>query len=136
MPVLMRLANKDDAAPVQEIYAPIVRDTATSFETEVPDVIEMRRRISSALEDLPWLVCESEGRILGYAYAGAHRTQAAYHRWGYWSLLLSWAPFVGDPLTIVAGVMREPLWRFTLIVAVAKGGRYLLLSAATLGWMA
>ena len=40
------------------------------------------------------------------------------------------------PLTIVAGVMREPLWRFTLIVAVAKGGRYLLLSAATLGWMA
>ena len=78
MPVLMRLANKDDAAPVQEIYAPIVRDTATSFETEVPDVIEMRRRISSALEDLPWLVCESEGRILGYAYAGAHRTQAAY----------------------------------------------------------
>ena len=46
MPTLMRLANKDDAAPVQEIYAPIVRDTATSFETEVPDVIEMRRRIS------------------------------------------------------------------------------------------
>ena len=74
MPPLMRLANKDDAAPVQEIYAPIVRDTATSFETEVPDVIEMRRRISSALEDLPWLVCESEGRILGYAYAGAYCT--------------------------------------------------------------
>ena len=64
------------------------------------------------------------------------RTQAAYHRWGYWSLLLSWAPFIGDPLTIVAGVMREPLWRFTLIVAIAKGGRYLLLTAATLGWMA
>ena len=63
-------------------------------------------------------------------------TQAAYHRWGYWSLLLSWAPFIGDPLTIVAGVMREPLWRFTLIVAIAKGGRYLLLTAATLGWMA
>ncbi|MEL0169299.1 MAG: YqaA family protein [Pseudomonadaceae bacterium] len=65
-----------------------------------------------------------------------HRTQQAYHRWGFWSLLLSWAPFIGDPLTIVAGVMREPLWRFTLIVLVAKGGRYLILTAITLGWLA
>ena len=65
-----------------------------------------------------------------------HRTQQAYHRWGFWSLLLSWAPFIGDPLTIVAGVMREPLWRFTLIVLIAKAGRYLILAAATLGWIA
>ncbi|GAA6131260.1 YqaA family protein [Halopseudomonas sabulinigri] len=64
-----------------------------------------------------------------------HRAQAVYHRWGYWSLLMSWAPFIGDPLTIVAGLMREPLWRFTLIVTLAKGARYLLLAAATLGWM-
>ena len=65
-----------------------------------------------------------------------HRTQQAYHRWGFWSLLLSWAPFIGDPLTIVAGVMREPLWRFTLIVLVAMGGRYLILAGVTLGWLA
>lgn len=64
-----------------------------------------------------------------------HRAQATYHRWGYWSLLMSWAPFIGDPLTIVAGLMREPLWRFVLIVTLAKGGRYLLLAAATLGWV-
>ena len=61
------------------------------------------------------------------------RAQRAYHRYGRWSLLLSWVPIIGDPLTMVAGVMREPLWRFVLIVTLAKGARYLLLTAATLG---
>lgn len=53
------------------------------------------------------------------------RTAAWYRRWGVWSLLLSWAPLVGDPLTVVAGVMRTPLWLFILVVGVAKLGRYL-----------
>lgn len=63
------------------------------------------------------------------------RARGAYQRYGYWSLLLSWMPLVGDPLTLVAGVMREPLWRFLLLVTLAKGGRYLLLAAATLRWL-
>lgn len=62
------------------------------------------------------------------------RARQTYQRWGHWSLLFSWLPFVGDPLTVLAGVLREPLWRFFLIVLVAKGGRYLLVAAATLGW--
>lgn len=61
------------------------------------------------------------------------RFQRMYHRWGRWSLLLSWAPFVGDPLTVIAGVLREPLWSFTLIVLVAKLGRYLVVAGLTLG---
>lgn len=61
------------------------------------------------------------------------RAQRAYHRYGRWSLLLSWTPIIGDPLTLVAGVMREPLWSFMLIVAIAKTGRYVVLAAATLG---
>lgn len=64
------------------------------------------------------------------------RAQRAYHRYGRWSLLMSWAPIIGDPLTVVAGVMREPLWRFTLIVLIAKAGRYLVLAAVTLGLLA
>lgn len=60
------------------------------------------------------------------------RAQAAYHRYGRWSLLLSWMPVIGDPLTVVAGVMREPLKSFVAIVLVAKLGRYLVLTAATL----
>ncbi len=47
-----------------------------------------------------------------------------YQRYGHWSLLLSWLPVIGDPLTLVAGVMREPLGRFLLIVTLAKGARY------------
>lgn len=61
--------------------------------------------------------------------AGQH-----YRRYGHWSLLLSWLPIVGDPLTLVAGVMREPLARFLLIVTLAKGARYAVLAWATLGW--
>jgi membrane protein YqaA with SNARE-associated domain len=61
------------------------------------------------------------------------KAQQSYLRFGRWSLLLSWVPIIGDPLTVVAGVMREPLWSFLLIVALAKGTRYLLLTAVTLG---
>ena len=41
---------------------------------------------------------------------------------------------VGDPLTLMAGVMREPWWSFLLLVTLAKTGRYLVLAAITLGW--
>ena len=44
-------------------------------------------------------------------------------------------PIIGDPLTVVAGIMREPLWSFTLIVLIAKLGRYLVLAAITLGFL-
>lgn len=62
------------------------------------------------------------------------RARGWYHRYGRWSLLISWVPIVGDPLTIAAGVMREPLWSFLLIVSVAKFARYAMLTAATLAW--
>ena len=62
------------------------------------------------------------------------KAQQSYLRYGRWSLLLSWVPIIGDPLTVVAGVMREPLWSFLLIVTLAKGMRYLVLTAVTLGW--
>ncbi len=52
------------------------------------------------------------------------KARAHYHRWGYWTLLLSWVPVIGDPLTLVAGIMREPLWRFLLVVTFAKAMRY------------
>lgn len=61
------------------------------------------------------------------------RAEGWYRRWGHWSLMLSWAPLIGDPLTVVAGVLREPLWRFLLLVALAKTGRYVSLALITLG---
>ncbi|MFT5782207.1 MAG: membrane protein YqaA with SNARE-associated domain [Pseudomonas sp.] len=60
------------------------------------------------------------------------RAQGWYQRYGRWSLLLSWLPIVGDPLTLVAGVMREPLPGFLLLVLLAKSARYLLLAAVVL----
>ena len=61
------------------------------------------------------------------------RAQGHYQRYGRWSLLLSGLPVIGDPLTVIAGLLGEPLWRFLLIVLLAKLGRYLLLTAVTLG---
>lgn len=60
------------------------------------------------------------------------RAQRWYGKYGRWSLLLSWMPIVGDPLTLAAGVMREPLRVFVPLVAVAKTGRYAVLAWATL----
>ncbi|GGK44025.1 YqaA family protein [Salinarimonas ramus] len=61
------------------------------------------------------------------------RTEALYRRWGVASLLLSWTPIVGDPLTVVAGVMRTPLLLFLPIVVLAKGGRYVAVAALAEG---
>ncbi|MFB4391238.1 MULTISPECIES: YqaA family protein [unclassified Pseudomonas] len=68
--------------------------------------------------------------------AKLEKAQVTYQRYGYWSLLLSWVPLIGDPITLVAGVMREPFWRFLLLVTLAKGGRYLLLTVLVLGGLA
>ena len=66
--------------------------------------------------------------------AALARAEGWYRRYGRWSLLLAWAPIIGDPLTVVAGVLRETFWVFLLLVSVAKIGRYLVLAAATLGF--
>jgi membrane protein YqaA with SNARE-associated domain len=63
------------------------------------------------------------------------RAQGWYHRYGRASLLLSWVPIIGDPLTVAAGFLREPLWSFTLLVGIAKTGRYLVLTAIVLKWL-
>ena len=47
-----------------------------------------------------------------------------FTRWGKWSLLLSWVPILGDPLTMAAGLLNMRFLPFILIVAIAKTGRY------------
>ncbi|MDF1790575.1 MAG: DedA family protein [Thalassobaculaceae bacterium] len=61
------------------------------------------------------------------------RASRWYQTYGYWSLLMSWAPFIGDPLTLAAGLMREPLATFIFLVAIAKTVRYVLFAALILG---
>ena len=54
--------------------------------------------------------------------------QRHYKKYGRYSLLLSWVPFIGDPITVVAGVMREPLWSFVVFVTIAKSLRYVFIA--------
>ena len=63
------------------------------------------------------------------------QAQTWYQRYGKWSLLLAWMPVIGDPLTVIAGVMREPFWIFLGLAGTAKILRYLVLTWATLGLM-
>ncbi|MBC7133916.1 MAG: DedA family protein [Roseovarius sp.] len=58
------------------------------------------------------------------------RARGWYARWGVWTLLLSWAP-LGDGFTVVAGIMRTPVWLFVALVAIAKTGRYMVLAWIT-----
>ena len=58
------------------------------------------------------------------------RAENWYTRWGSWSLLLAWAPVVGDPLCLVAGMFNVPLIRFIPLVAAGKAGRYLVIAWA------
>lgn len=63
------------------------------------------------------------------------RAVAWYQRWGYWSLLLAWAPFIGDPLTVIAGVLRCKLLPFVVFVTIGKVARYAAVAAITLNWI-
>ena len=80
MSPIIRVATPSDAAGIAAVYAPSVLESSTSFELVVPSREEFASRITSVLAKCPWLVCESAGELIGYAYASLHRDRAAY-RW-------------------------------------------------------
>lgn len=74
----IRSAAPQDAPYILGVYAPYVLGTSVSFETEVPSLEEFRRRVQETQAKFPWLVCEDDGRVVGYAYASPHRSRCAY----------------------------------------------------------
>ena len=76
----IRLATPEDAAAVLEIYAPYVLNTHISFETEPPSLDTMRKRMETIGTFYPWLILESGGETVGYAYACPLKEREAY-RW-------------------------------------------------------
>lgn len=83
---ILRLATPADAAELLKIYAPFVASedrnlSDVSFEYEVPGVEEFAGRIRDISAAYPYLVCEQEGRLIGYAYAHPYIQRAAY-QWG------------------------------------------------------
>ncbi len=74
-----------------------------------------------------WLGLKGEIYLEKKGYLSAKKMERAnifFDKYGGWTLLLSWVPIIGDPLTFIAGVLRYNFKWFTLIVAVAKGTRY------------
>ena len=80
MNATIRLAEQRDVPGILEIYTPFILDTAVTFEEIVPDEASFWKRIQEIMVELPFLVCEIDGRIAGYAYASAYRNRASY-RW-------------------------------------------------------
>ena len=74
----IRSATVADAESILKIYSHYVKNTAISFEYDVPAVEEFKNRIAHTLEKYPYLVAEQNGRIIGYAYGGQFHARAAY----------------------------------------------------------
>lgn len=75
---MIRLATPEDAATIWEIYAPYVEESTVTFELDVPSVETIHDRVRAKTTAYPWFVCEWDGRVVGYAYAGPFRERAAY----------------------------------------------------------
>ena len=72
-------------------------------------------RLAKKFKNKSWFPVSEDKLLRGEKY---------YRKYGRFSLLLSWVPFIGDPITIVAGVLREPPWSFVTLVSIAKCSRY------------
>lgn len=107
-------------------YAPWIVLTVASLGNVLGSVVNwLLGRGIERFRDRRWFPAEP---------SALERAERWYRRYGRWSLLMAWAPIIGDPLTVVAGVLREPFPVFLLLVSIAKIGRYLVLAAATLGF--
>lgn len=74
----VREASLADASRILEIYAPYIRETTYTFEYEVPSLTEFEQRMKGIMKRYPYLVCEEQGRVIAYAYAGTYMSRAAY----------------------------------------------------------
>ena len=79
------------------------------------------RRLAKQLKNKGWFPVSEDKLLRGEKY---------YRKYGRFSLLLSWVPFIGDPITIVAGILREPLWSFVALVSIAEYFRYVFVVGA------
>ena len=76
--IRIRLATPADAPALLDVYAPYVRQTAITFEYDVPSVEEFTARIEQTLTRYPYLIAEVDGAVAGYAYASPFHARAAY----------------------------------------------------------
>ena len=77
-----------------------------------------------------WLLLYADRRWFPATPKQLQKASELFRRYGVWSLLFSWVPIVGDPLTVVAGVLKVPFVPFAILTALGKLARYLLLIGA------
>lgn len=75
---IIRLATSKDAAAILNIYAPYIQHTSLTFEQDVPPLKDFENRITDYLKSWPWLICEIDGILAGYAYASRYRERICY----------------------------------------------------------
>jgi len=75
-----------------------------------------------------WLI----EKLLRISPQQQQRAQNGFSRYGSWALLFSWLPIIGDPLCLVAGILRHSFINFVMLVAVGKTARYSLVATLTL----
>lgn len=79
MTVHLRDATDADIAAITAIYAVEVTDFVNTYEYEIPEAAEMRRRMQDIVgRGFPYIVAEVDGRVAGYAYANTYRGRIAY----------------------------------------------------------
>lgn len=72
-----------------------------------------------------YLLHFQDRRWFYFSRAQIDKAQRWFQRYGFWSLLLAWAPVGGDALTLIAGIMKVRLWLFLLLVGSGKALRYI-----------
>lgn len=126
---MIRIATQADIPAMLAIYGPYVENTAYSFEYTVPTVEAFTARFQSYTQQLPWLVWEENGQVLGYAYGSLPFTRAAYAWCGEVSIYL--APEIqGKGIgRMLYTALEEIMWRqgyrviYSLITTENKGSR-------------
>lgn len=88
--IKIRLAKKEDALALLNIYKYYIEHTNITFEYDVPSIEEFEERIITILEKYPYIVAENKGKILGYAYANTFKARAAYDWTVEWSIYLDY----------------------------------------------
>lgn len=81
----IRLATEADSEAILKIYAPYITDTVITFEYRVPTSAEFKERMAGIQRNYPWLVCEINDTVAGYAYASLFGEREAFK----WSADLS-----------------------------------------------
>lgn len=76
--IAIRIAKETDAGEILAIYEKYIKETAITFEYDVPSIEEFRGRIRHTLERYPYLVAEKNEKIVGYAYVSPFKERAAY----------------------------------------------------------